>query len=487
MEKLTLEKYFRDKQEINFLYKTAKEIKSRDELSGLLSKLAFFLPSFVEYKNFSGYIQLAEITVDAIKELNKGDITNFNHIIDSLNKSLDKFLIELSTRIQLDIYFYGTDKYNLINKKYLKTNIYKLDDFNEVNYIKKNENKDKHFTVLLLDNSVSFASEFNIEDKFDEVFNYNKILENLFETSKTLYKCEYDFNYLKNELEASEYPKIETIVVGNGYTRTGIDKNILNTKAVNLSLPSQDLYYSFDIAKKAIDRNPNIKRCIIGVGYYSMYYNLNKLETEESVYSINEIYEPILNPEINMKKERLSLEDYITNPIILEIFNLEEISTYLNSVHYILNPDYFNSGWTRAKNSVLKDHNFELLHTDDKFSLGIWRATQHNHLINEFSKDNKDVLSNFLKYLNSKNVDAIVVSLPTTSYYRRFLDDRYEKSFNNTIQKLSDEIKFKTIDFNKGYDFNDSDFIDIDHLNERGCIKLTSYLNNLLKWLKTSK
>ena len=484
MENLTLEKYFRDKQEISFLYKSINKINHKDDLISLISKLALILPSLIEYRDFSGYIQLTERTVKAIEELNNNNVDYYEYIVDNLEESLDRFLIELSTRIQLDIYFYGENKYNLINKKYLKANIYKLDDFYEINYIKKNENKDKHFTVLLLENSVSFASELNIEDKFDEVFDYNKILQTLFETSKTLYKCDYDFNYLKNELESSENHDVKTIIVGNGYARAGIDKDMLSAKSANLSLSSQDLHHSFAIAKMAIERNPNINKCVIGLGYYSMYYNLNKLKTEESLSVIKEIYEPILNLSTDRKGDRLSLEDYITNPAILEIFDLNELTTYLNSINYLLNPNYFNSEWTRKKNSVLKEHDFDTLHPDDKFSVGIWRATQHNHIIDEFSRDNKDLLLDFLSYLESKGVHAILTVFPTTNYYKRFLDDKYEKCFENTLSKLNNKVKFKVIDFNKGYDFEDSDFIDVDHLNERGCIKLTSYLNNLLKWLK---
>lgn len=484
MENLTLEKYFRDKQEIGFLYKSINKINHKDELISLINKLALILPSLIEYRNFSGYIQLTERTVKAIEAFNNNDVDDYEDIVDDLEESLDRFLIELSTRIQLDIYFYGENKHNLINKKYLKANIYKLDDFYEINYIKKNENKDKHFTVLLLENSVSFASELNIEDKFDEVFDYNKILQTLFETSKTLYKCDYDFNYLKNELESSENHDVKTIIVGNGHARTGIDKNMLNSKSVNLSLYSQDLYHSFAIAKKAIERNPNINKCVIGLGYYSMYYNLRKIKTEEALSTIRAIYDPILNLSTDKKDDSLSLEDYITNPVILEIFDLDELTTYLNSINYSLNPNYFNSEWTRKRNSVLKEYDFDSLHPDDKFSVGIWRATQHNHIIDEFSRDNKDLLLDFLSYLESKGVHAILTVFPTTNYYKRFLDDKYEKCFENTLSKLNNKVKFKVIDFNKGYDFEDSDFIDVDHLNERGCIKLTSYLNNLLKWLK---
>lgn len=484
MENLTLEKYLKDKQEIRFLYNSFKNIGCSNDVSVLLGRISFFLTSSKEYASFQSYIKVAELTVAAIKDFEEYGSDEFKAVLSDLEGSLNDFLSELSTNIQLDVYFYGEDTYNLLNRKYLNLNVYKLNDFYEVNYIKKNKNLKHHFTVLLLEESVTFASDLGIENIFDEVFDYNKLINQVFQVSDTLYKCDYDFNYLKNRLEDVKHEDVRTIIVGNGYARAGIDEKALCTRAVNLSLSSQDLHYSFALAKKAIEQNPNINKCIIGVGYYSMYYNLNNIQKKSNSKDIaKELYEPILNPELYECKNSMSLEHYITNPITLELFNMDELTTYTNSINQKLNPNYFNDDWSRESNSVLKNQNFDLMHSDDKSSIGIWRASQHNKFIDGFNKSQKALLVDFFDYLESKGVAAVLTVLPTTNYYNRFLDERYKQVFEDTIKELEDKCKFKVIDFNKDYEFNDSDFIDVDHLNEIGCAKVTSYLSNVIKWL----
>lgn len=487
MKELTLEKYLNDKYKLNLLMKNTEKISSLDELIHLVNNISELLPNLKEYMNFHGYINLTETTVDIIKDLKSKRLHDFKSSVIKIYEYLDELLADLTREIQVDIYYYGKNTHNLINKKFLKANVYKLENFYEVNYIERSISKNKHFTVLLLEESVSFSQDFDIEDKFDEVFDYTKIIKNLFDVSNSVYKCDYDFNYLRNELEASTNKDVKAIIVGNGYATSGIDKSLLTFKTTNLALPSQDLHYSFEIAKKAIEKNPSINKCLIGIGYYSMYHNLKKSKHKESLRILDEIYKPIVEDDYSNKQDPMSLEDYITNPIILELFNLKELSIYFNSINHTINSNYFNSGWARENNTILKGYNFETLHSDDKFSAGIWRAAQHNKAINEFSRSNEKVLIEFFDYLESKNVLPILIVLPTTPYYNRFIDKLYEKSFNDTINKLNETYNFKLINFNHNFELLDSDFIDVDHLNEIGCIKLTSYLNNLLKWLKTSK
>lgn len=484
MENLTIEKYLKDKQEIRFLHKSFKNITCDNDISVLLGRISFFLTSAKEYSTFKSFGDMAKNTVSLLKDFQDYSSDEFKDTFKRLENDFGNFLSELSLNVQLDVYFYGEDKYNLLNRKYLNLNVYKLDNFYEVNYIKKNKDLKHHFTVLLLEESVNFSSDFNIENIFDEVFDYNKLLEQIFQVSTTLYKTDYNLNYLKNRLEDVKHEDVRTIIVGNGYARTGINDKELSSKAVNLSLFSQDLEHSFALAKKAIELNPQINKCIIGVGYYSMYYNLKKLEKKDKdVNLIEDLYNPLLYPEMFEAKNKMSLEDYMTNPITLELFNMDELTEYTNFINQKTNPQYFNKNWTRENNSVLKKDKFDFMHSDDKLSLGIWRASQHNKFIGGVSRNQKALLVDFLDYLESKGVAAILTVLPTTEYYNRFLDERYEKTFEKTISELEDKCKFKFIDFNKGYKFDDSDFIDVDHLNEDGCLKVTSYLSNVIKWL----
>jgi hypothetical protein len=50
----------------------------------------------------------------------------------------------------------------------------------------------------------------------------------------------------------------------------------MNAESINLSLPSQDIYYSILIAKEIIENNKNIKKCYLGTGYWTFHFDLSK-------------------------------------------------------------------------------------------------------------------------------------------------------------------------------------------------------------------
>lgn len=57
------------------------------------------------------------------------------------------------------------------------------------------------------------------------------------------YQYNYDYYYHKNALYKAQNPNITTIITGSSYGLFGIDSSMLSHE-INLSLASQDLYYS---------------------------------------------------------------------------------------------------------------------------------------------------------------------------------------------------------------------------------------------------
>ena len=486
MEKLTLQKFLRDKEEVRFILKTIDNAPYEDTIGVTLERLAFLLQGSVGYEEFPSFKELVKLTITSMKKHDDDTYKDYLKLAIDLKAAVRKFLNEMISRVHVDVYFYGEDKYNLMNKKYLRSNIYKMDDFYEINYIKKDENRDYHFLVLLLEDEKDFVCDFNVKNTFDKVVSYNKVASILFEMSKSLYNRDYDYNFLKNKIEESKYEDIKTLIVGNGYTRCAIDENVGLSKAINLALPTQDIKRSFDIVKKMVNNNKSINKCVIGIGYYSLFYNLEDAYGEDDYFNpIRDIYAPLLEADKKDEKDKfITLEDYISDDFILDIFNLDKVGEYMNFINYKANKDYFNDSWSRKKSSAVKDKEFGLLVEEDKNSYGIWRACQHNKILETKKEDDRDALLDLLKYLEYNSISPIVVIMPVTPYYKRFLDKKYIENLNEVITSFSDIVKFKVIDFNNGYEFSDDDFIDVDHLNEVGCVRLTTYLNNSLKWLK---
>lgn len=79
----------------------------------------------------------------------------------------------------------------------------------------------------------------------------------------------YDYTFLSRKIvEAATNKKLRILCVGSSYSLFGIIEKKLKHKAINLSLPSQDLYYAYKIAERVVTNNDNIKYCIIGCSYY---------------------------------------------------------------------------------------------------------------------------------------------------------------------------------------------------------------------------
>lgn len=74
----------------------------------------------------------------------------------------------------------------------------------------------------------------------------------------------------------------------------------------------------------------------------------------------------------------------------------------------------------------------------------------------------------------------IVVILPTTKYYYENISKELIEELDNIIKYLSERF-IKIVDLREYIDkFDGLDFIDVDHLSEKGSIKATNYLKQLI-------
>lgn len=484
MYDLEIEKYLYDKTIFITIIKKINIIKNKQDLFYCINEIADIMQNSKEYSGFISFQRLSDFIVDTISIVN----INKNLDIDVTKKNLDRFFTEfyrdIIFSVNIEIYFLGEDKYNLLNEKYTNFEIKKIKSINEI-YIKSYKTVEKEYRVLLAENIEVLE---NIKEKhlFDKIYNYENISNELISISKNIYKQNYDYHFLKNELHNAKKEEFNTLIVGNSYPLVGIDKILLKEKAFNLSMHTQDLYYSYKLAKECISVNESIKKCIIGVGYYLTYHDLSRGNSDYSKNMIRNIYMPILNDSHNSdfveESNNISIEECCYDIVLEEIFNLQLIQQYLTNIYYNMYPTYFNEEKTRESISILGEVKLQNISHEDKLSLGKQRASSHNSLI-KYTKTNyefSNILKEFLELLRENNVEPIIVAFPSTKYYSVELNEKYSQEFYEIIEEMQKSYKFKLIDFNKFNDFYESDFIDMDHLGEEGCIKVTNYLNELV-------
>lgn len=451
----------------------------------IINILADFVQNNTQYSKMDSFNKLVDTIVDIIESFNNKSINEYNdkkHRLNTLIQLLDEFYNDMNG-IKINLYFYGKDKYNIKDKCFNKKIIH-IEHIND--YIQENKDNENNMINILIVSEETIHCNVDFSLYFDEVVYYDKLMNNMFEITEKIYYENYDYNYLSKSIENCENQKLNTLIVGNSYPLTGIDCKLLSCNSISLALSSQDLYYSYKLAKKVISKNKNIKKCVIGGGYYLVNHDLSKCKSDYSKSLVKNIYYPILKDKHNSDKVEdanlLSLKDILKNEIIEYIFNLEFLDCHFRNLIHIENNGYFNKNWTRENNSILRGAKLSLISEDEKYRIGELRANQHNDLskYTETSKEYNSIFDEFILFLKKNNIQPIIVVFPSTKYYAKFINKIYENKFYNIISRLNEKYVIKLVDFTKINIFEEDDFIDFDHMSEQGCKKITLLLGDIL-------
>lgn len=474
----TLDQHIDNINLINKLISKVAAIKYEQEGFSLINLLADFVSRNQQYNDMKSFLVLAEALVDAIEYCNSDEFSNnvFSKIFANISSNLSDLLEEINSLYKINLYFVGRDKYKLIDK-ILNS---------KVNLIFSREiiKSEKTFNILIVSEE-TYNEVLDIHE-FEKVIYYDRFMNNSFSVMQKIYHQYYDYYYLLNSIEKAKEFKTEGIIVGLSYSLFGIDEHKLRENIVNLSLPSQDLYYSFKIAKDVIQKNNNIEKCIIGTSYYSLYWDMSKSKSD-GFSRIQDVYYPIFKDSHNFnyieKADKISLQRF-ADKYINFIFNVNEMGDQFAKLLFKSYGSYFNNTKTREACSLLKIKKLDSLNKNEKLSLARERVNTHNKLSTYRDTKNEyvSIMEEFLKYLCSKNVEPIVINFAATRYYNKFFNTEYIKEYKEVINKLSKVYEFDFVDLNDFNIFTEEDFVDFDHLNNTGASKVSAILRRLKKY-----
>lgn len=315
-----------------------------------------------------------------------------------------------------------------------------------------------------------------------QVIDWDKLLIYFYKKAALCYNQNYDFYYLKNAVSDACQPCYDLLCAGLSYMRFGIEEKMLKRKGKNISLASQDIYYACKISKMIIDANSNIRDVILGGSYYYFFSDLSSVKSAE-ITRISNVYYPLLNDMHNA----VILPDPFTLPcVISEIFDVSQIIDECTVNLYLKNKgEYFIKERNRFSQKVSYGmENYGVpwvsVSNETKISYAAERAAQHNKSIQyqETYQENIHILNEFLQYANHKKITVWLVAFPMTEWYLRAFDPKFKEYYYQALESLDYEIHH--IDFNDADVFSDSDFNDMDHLNDAGAVKATSILNSIL-------
>lgn len=302
----------------------------------------------------------------------------------------------------------------------------------------------------------------NKEINNDQLFNYIHYIYSFGFYASPEFFIQYN-NFMRN---SKEY---EGIITGISYIQKGINTDFLSKNFFNFAGPSQDLFYDYEIMKFALnfmEVKKTIKYAIIGLCYYSFQYDLS-----QSIHSGRSNY----YYKITKKYHNYRLAE--EGKRFLKRFN-EVSEKILISNHDKVFIENQEEQYQEIINNGKKV----------KFDSSMLCQTEIENYIDEvkrkFNKDypmtveeNKVILDKYLDLLYSCNIKPIIVVPPQTKLYRANISEHIRDEFYGIINEFQKKYEFQFIDYFYSDFFDDSDFYDVSHLNNKGSEKWTKLLN----------
>ena len=298
----------------------------------------------------------------------------------------------------------------------------------------------------------------------------------------------YAYCYLAAMHENNRRIGAKTIIVGSSHAMNGIVESELEGEVINFSITSQDLYYDFENIKKAVEEGrQRIEICVINLGYYLMYQDLSY--SREWSQLIPKVYYPLFGKShhYQIEEEFDRMQDInFDRDMFAENWVREFADQWAKGV-FMEEATYYGSLKTREKNNLLglKDIIWNTLSEDEKRDIAFQRAERHNKLkIYEHTRqENGNIVGEMAEYLVRHDIVPVFVIFPFTKYYNVYIDQEYKADIKKLLEDLPYPVEF--LDMNDYLEmFDDSDFLDSDHLNLQGALKATGLLNDFLKVIR---
>lgn len=269
-----------------------------------------------------------------------------------------------------------------------------------------------------------------------------------------------------------------TLITGSSYGLNGIIESYWE-QAVNCSSSSQDLYYDFKCARRAISSGrPNrFSKCFIIGGYYLAGHDISRGRQEREMM-ISNVHYPIFADGHNWVEAKQN--DLWAG---LDVFSDEDKRQceQLAIQKMLKRGTFFSEGKKRGGTIFKLKRDWWDLSAEERQMLGKIRAEGHNKMFQKTQaiSENIKILNEYVHFLHLNGIMPIVIIAPVAPEYRQHVSKEMKESINELVTAVSEEFCF--VDFNQFGCFEPSDFVDTDHLSLKGAEKFSNLLINLFK------
>lgn len=290
----------------------------------------------------------------------------------------------------------------------------------------------------------------------------------------------YDYYYLQSALLDWNNKNYDTLVVGSSYACFGYDEKIANGHAKTLALPSQDLYYASKIINRCNKKKRSLKNIVIGLGYYTIYFDLSRTDNEDELSRISNVYYPIFGDSHNACILPPTIQVY--RSFVWDIQNIMEY--FSNRIYSATFGSYFSNIHDRKKLKTIMWENgskdWEELSVNEREHAGKKRAEFHNKSIHykESYAENISILNELTDLCQQENIKLYICVYPASKEYNEYTNKQLIVDFWNALSQINGEIH--VLDLNTCDIFQTEDFNDMDHLSACGARKATALINEVI-------
>lgn len=395
-----------------------------------------------------------------------------NKLIETL-KDMQK---EMLSKMQIVLFVTPTIKVEF------NENITKILVENQDECIDKAYNMQDELKYLLYMENENISEE--LKNAVDIVLSFEELLE---EADKCfpIDDFTYDRLYLTAKLSKIQNEQSRILLAGSSYTMTGLLENKMPYPSVNLAVNAQDLYYTLLSVKEAISRSQNMDTIVISFAYYFFFSNMNDNPSDYMLSILSKIIYPIYKKLNGYKGELKEISVKVDeSPICEAIVDISVIRDlyYSAVIKELGNMQYFNRIKKRPEYGLL---NYSFLEKTDEqnFAAGKVRAEGHNA---GFDIDrgviNRELLDKFLDNMEELNKKIILFIPPATKFYKESVSKDMINSYQQLVMPIVNSHKCcALIDLFNSQEFNEQDFQDYDHVNEKGAEKLSEIIAKYIK------
>ena len=262
----------------------------------------------------------------------------------------------------------------------------------------------------------------------------------------------------KTELDRKQ-AEVEILVTGASHALNGVTPEVLSRPAFNVANGSQSLHYDTELVMKYADSMPKLRLVVFAISYHSLEYKLsNSIERWRSGF-----YRQVYGIPSEDGDGAFQLTDYS----YIALYTPKE--AFRQAIGSLTGVSVVNASGERAISKT------EMEVSDD---FGRRRVKLHETQMRPIDvAGNVSALERACTRLDQKKIAVIFVTIPAhRSYYQWINQDNYQR-MQQTINTIAGKCRAPYVNYLYDRRFAEDDFINSDHLNEKGAAKFTKILD----------